>query len=391
MAPIAASITVTFTSEYIGCHRVCYRLNNSGGYSCTNVDCAGGGASCSVTIPITVDNETCTTVEFDGYVQACCQDVSSLVDRIPFSTSFVPSPSCKRYLATCNNVPLASISVTNGGSGYTIGSHPSVSFSGGGGGSGATATANVGTGFILTTNITFIGGGSGYVDGTYAGVNILGGSGSGAVGTFTVSGGQVVSGLITTPGSGYQNTDVLHPDASMMGGNISNATFSVNTDYGKVISVTLNTVGSGYTVAPAVTIAPPPSGTTATATANLGYCTGFTVDSCVGQGNPILENTLQPGQSVDFCTAGSAPAPSGYAISLDTGSCLCNCTSTTIQATGSSGLVFYSATLCDGAIHQGTLNPLGSPNSATVCIVSGSLLTKATGGAGVVVTTHGAC
>lgn len=391
MALVAATITVKFTSNYIGCHRVCYRINNSGGYTCINTTCTGSGTQCSVDIPITVDNESCPTVEFDGYAQPCCEDISSLSGRIPFSTTFVPSPACKRYVATCNSVSLLSISVTNGGGGYVVPSNPSVSFSGGGGGSGATATANVGTGFIKTTSISFIGGGSGYTPGTYINVNLLGGSGSGAKGSFTVSGGGVVTlGTVTTVGNGYVTGDVLHPDAAAMGGNITNATFSVITDYGTVISVILNTLGSGYTIAPSVIIAPGIS-SAATAIANLGYCGLFTVNSCTGTGTPVGDNFIQPGQSIDFCTQGTPPAPADYTIAQDSGNCLCNCTSTTLTATGSQGTVMYKATACNGAIFGGSLSPLASPSSITGCIVTGSLIIKNVGGAVGVVTTHGGC
>lgn len=392
MALVAATITVNFTSNYIGCHRVCYRINNSGGYTCINTTCMGSGTQCTVDIPITVDNESCPTVEFDGYAQPCCEDVSSLSGRIPFSTTFVPSPACKRYIATCNSVALASITVVNGGSGYTVPSNPSVSFSGGGGGSGATATGNVGTGFITTTSIIFIGEGSGYTPGTYSGVSILGGSGTGAIGTFTVSGGGTVTlGSITNPGNGYVESDVLHPDAAAMGGNISDATFNVTTDYGKVISITLNIAGSGYTVVPIVTIAPS-VGVQATASAVLGTCSNFAVSSCTGQGNPT-GGILHPGESVDFCTSGTPPAPVDYTIVQDTGNCLCDCQSVTLSSSGGGieGHVFFRYTNCNGAIISVNLYSVGSPSSVTVCAVTNSILKLEVNGATGTITFNGTC
>lgn len=389
MGATAGSLTINFTADYVGCHRVCYRLNNSGGYTCVNTTCTGGGALCSVTIPITVDNETCPTVEFDGYAQACCQDVSSLVGRIPFSATFVPSPACKRYVATCNSVSLFSIVMTNVGAGYTVA--PGISFTGGGGGAGAAAHANIGTGFITSSAIA--GGGAGYVNpGTYLAVPLTGSAtGVGAQATITIAGGVVTVLTITNVGNGYKSTDVLSFNAAVAGGNTINATFSIVTDYQKLNSITLDSLGSGYTVAPAVVIAPAFATTPATATATLGYCASFTVNSCTGSGSPVGDNMIQPGQSVDFCTAGVPPAPANYTIAQDTGNCLCTCTSTTIAAGGSNGSVIYRYTACNGAIVSGSISSIASPSSITVCAVSGSVITSVTGGAIATVTTHGAC
>lgn len=393
MALVPATLLITFTSDYAGCNRVCYRTSGSGGYTCVNVTCLGGGASCNTgdLIQISVDNETCPTIEFDGYVQACCEDVSSLEGRVPFSTTFVPSPSCKKYLVTCVNTPVVSLAIVGAGSGYTIGSHPTVGFSGGGG-SGATATANVGTGFILTNAITFIGGGSGYVPNTYVNVPIDGGSGTGAQGTFTVSGGGVIiAGTITTRGNGYLNTDVLHPHAAYMGGNTSDAAFGITTDYGTITSIVLNTPGSGYTTAPVVTIAPPPSGTTATATANMDTCPSFTVTNCNGIPATIGKG-LVLNNSLDFCsTTGGPTVNSQFSVSPD-GNCLCSCEVVTITATGSSdGHVNVLYTGCDGVATFIVLNPGHSPSSFTGCIVSGSLLVTNVRGATNTVVYGGVC
>jgi hypothetical protein len=387
MALVPATITFTFTAQYVGCHRVCYRLNNSGGYTCVNTTCTGGGAPCIVPIAITVDNETCPTVEFDGYAQACCEDVSSLTGRLPFSATFVPSPSCKRYLATCGSASLFSIAVTNGGSGYAAA--PAISFSGGGGGAGAAAHSTIGTGFITSAAITNAGGG--YVNpGTYLAVPLTGSAtGAGAQATITIAGGVVTLITITNVGNGYRSTDVLSFNAAVAGGNTVNAAFSIVSDYQKVLTIVLDNVGTGYTTAPTVIIAP--GGINATATAALGYCSPFTVNSCTGNGAPVGDNMLQPGQSVDFCTAGVPPAPANYTITQDTGSCLCNCTSTTLTATGASGNVQYRYTLCNGAIVSGSLSPTASPSSFTVCCVTGSMIIRNVSGATGTITTHGAC
>ena len=402
MALVSATIAVTFTSEYAGCNRVCYTLGNSAGYTCINGTCAGGGASCTVDIPITVDNETCPSVTFTGYVQSCCELVSSLEGRVPFSVTFTPSPSCKRYIATCNNVPLRSIVVTAGGGGYAVFTNPSVSFTGGGG-AGATGYANVGTGFILTSNI--FNSGSGYTaSGIYTNVPLTGGAGTGAQATVTIAGGVVSLFTITNAGNGYLSTDSLSFSNASVGGAGSGAVIHITTDNGIVISVTLTSFGSGYTSTPGVVIAPGKAGN-ATAVANLGYCISdsesFPVVSCAGGSptSPVLNNSLQPGQSVDFCTVGTPSSPAGYTIAQDTGSCLCNCQNATLSATGTTGVVNYKATICadsnggsnSGKIVTGSISPTGSPSSLTSCMVSGSLITTTTGNAVAVITYNGNC
>lgn len=176
MAATPATLTVNFVANYAGPHRVCYRIGGSGPYTCITVNCTGGGAQCSQDISVMVDNETCDVINFNGYAQAACLDINSTTDRIPFSYDFTPNPSCKRYIVTCANVGLESITVTGGGSGYDPISPPSVIISGGGG-SGATATAVVSGGGVVT-GITLNTPGTGYTSIPSVIVGPPGGAGS---------------------------------------------------------------------------------------------------------------------------------------------------------------------------------------------------------------------
>ena len=99
-----ATITVNFTANYAGPHRICWRQCNVGLFVCTNiVDCVGGGNVCSATISIMVDPESCDPVCFEGYIQATCNPEGSSVDQVPWSATFTPSPTCKMYSITCTN------------------------------------------------------------------------------------------------------------------------------------------------------------------------------------------------------------------------------------------------------------------------------------------------
>jgi len=300
MAPQPATITVTFTANYTGLHRVCWRIGSSGAYDCTTTVGCTSGSTCTVDITVSVDNETCPIVTFEGYVQPTCELESSTNNRVPFSVDFDPDPSCKRYTVTCNNAPVVSITVTDGGSGYSPGSPPAVVITGGGG-SGATATATV------------------------------------------------VGDAIT--------------------------------------SIAVDTQGSGYTSTPTVTIDPPSPGIQATATAVLGTCPEFEAPDCDGSSTGVFipGNELQPGESVTVCKAGAPPAPlPSRWDTVESGACLCDCESVTIENTGGTTLDLWYQ-LCGGEAVQSTL---GAGLDITLCIVTGSLITQ---NSTVTIVVNGAC
>lgn len=97
-----ATITVTFTANYAGPHRICWRQCGVGAFICTNIiDCVGGGNVCSATVSIMVDPESCTPVCFEGYIQATCNPEGSTVDQVFWTSTFTPTPSCTLYFLQC--------------------------------------------------------------------------------------------------------------------------------------------------------------------------------------------------------------------------------------------------------------------------------------------------
>ena len=101
MALVPATITVNFTSNYTGNHRVCYRLGGVGLYNCTTiVACLGGGTPCSTTINVTVDDEACTDYVYDGYVQAVCEAEASTTGRVAWTATYTPTNACFSILFT---------------------------------------------------------------------------------------------------------------------------------------------------------------------------------------------------------------------------------------------------------------------------------------------------
>jgi hypothetical protein len=197
---------------------------------------------------------------------------------------------------------LASLSVVNGGSGYTIGT-TTVSLSGGGGGSGATARPTIVNGVITGLNVT--NGGSGYTSIP----NIIISSTSGGVGAtasatmsvpVTLS---VVSLSVVNGGSGYTigTTTVL-----LSGGGGGGATAIPTIVNGVITGLNVTNGGLGYTSIPNITISSTNGGIGATASATMsvpglalisggsGYQYGITVTisgSGSGFGSPTPPST----------------------------------------------------------------------------------------------------
>ena len=93
MALQQATLTVSFTSNYKGIHRICWRVQGSGNdYDCSLLtSCAGNGASCSFDIPILVDPEVCgDPIIYEGYIQPICNDITSEDGRTPWTVGYTP-------------------------------------------------------------------------------------------------------------------------------------------------------------------------------------------------------------------------------------------------------------------------------------------------------------
>ena len=135
---------------------------------------------------------------------------------------------------------VASITVTNGGSGYT--SKPSVTLAAPPqGGVQATATAVMGVGAVSVTSP-----GGGYTQ--VPNIVLSGGGGSGAVCVGALSTTVIGSVTVNTPGTGYTST----PMVQFVGGGGSGATGTCVMNGGQVTGVLVALGGVGYTSAPSV-------------------------------------------------------------------------------------------------------------------------------------------
>ena len=281
---------------------------------------------------------------------------------------------------TLSGGEITAVAVSSGGSGYT--SAPSVTISAPSGGVGATfspvmsvptvtgvaisgtggqftcsaATLVVGSTIQITGTLGGTGGITGYATGTTYKVSAITGSGSSVTGftltttadsaivtsigtptglTYSVTSNQSVASVtVSSGGSGYKGTVT----ATFSTGNATAGAVTLGAS--TIASATIVSPGSGYSTAPLITVAAPPSGTTATLnrtiqTAGLKIINGETYNTTYVNGAGIvgpvaakyagtLGNSLKVSMcdSADFSTWAykdefdSAPGTSTYATSV---------------------------------------------------------------------------
>ena len=114
---------------------------------------------------------------------------------------------------------IASVSLSNAGSGYINAANTTITFVGGGG-TNASAVASLVTFATGTVSIAVIDGGAGYTNAANTTISITGGGGTGAAAQAIVTGNVVTSVIMTNPGTGYTNTANLI--VTISGGGASN-------------------------------------------------------------------------------------------------------------------------------------------------------------------------
>ena len=298
MSTLIATINVNFTSNYVGCHRMFWKRSTESTYNgpfLATPPCLGGGAPCTISFYDTVDTESCTAIQYEGYVQACCREESDPAGRIPFSVTFTPAPSCTPINVTCNFVEVFGLAPLNEGSGYDPMTPPSVSFIGGGSPSIiATATATVGTGDIDSLALSNQPTGPDIPSGvTYGPVGVIAVAPATGIAQVTatsasdgdnitcpINGGcPYINSITVVSSSGWNVGDQFYIDPSAIGNigtavpfNVTTATIT-DTDYGKIIGYVITNPGADYSSIPTVVVDPPPGpGTNATADVEMTKC-----------------------------------------------------------------------------------------------------------------------
>lgn len=258
-SPLTPVLPERFTR---GCVTYLEMLEKGSGYtSRPDVTVTGGGIDFATASPPALsDMKTGATLKItsagNGYIS-------------PPQISFV-CDSLKEATATTsmgNNGSVNEITVTNGGAGYT--SAPEIHFEGGG---IREAQASV---YLKIYSIQLSNGGSGYSDSSPPTVLIQGGGGSGAVAEAKIENGSIQSITLTAGGRGYTGVPEIsfEPDQ----GGTATAIMTLDTN------VLLTTGGSGYTQTPTVTLTGNQSSAVATATIRNGQVVGVSIAS-PGQG-----------------------------------------------------------------------------------------------------------
>jgi hypothetical protein len=141
--------------------------------------------------------------------------------------------------ALASNV-VTSITVTNGGLGYTT--PPSVVFSGGGGGTGATATTTLASRSVA--GILVINGGAGYTSAPT--IAFAGGGGTGATATVEIAGKNITEIVVTNPGQNYSTVPEVIIERAEQSTGVDAVAIPVLTTFNSEASPTNGTNTSRY-------------------------------------------------------------------------------------------------------------------------------------------------
>ena len=380
-----ATITVTYTPQYAGTHRICFRqvttpsdlyccvvdvTSSTVGVSKDYVIILGSGGCASVP---DVDPESCDPVQYEGYVQPTCVDEDDTDTRTAWSITFTPVPTCQMWEVTCALSGVDSINMTDKGTGYDPDVPPTVTIDAptGAGPVQATGVAIVGNGSAEAGFIVFQG--SGYTNGTYPNCPFTGGTGTGFLATVVIAAGQISSVTITNGGIGYIVGDVLAPDTAVVGTPAGAGSYQISiSDAGKVNSVTITNAGAGYEVIPGVVFDPPMAGDTATGDAVMDACPAFSSFDCVdGDSDPSIQIAFL--ETKILCSKTEPVLAAVYDVN-GTGDPCCNCVQYQITVlSGTVPQIYW--TECDGAVTrdiQAVTNQTSS-FSTTVCAVENSV------------------
>ena len=329
MAIVTATITVDFTANYAGDHRVCWRILGSGDpYDCTTiVNCAGGVTPCAAIFTADVNTTSCDgTVTFEGYVQATCEDELSINGRLPWQVDFVPNVVCQRQELLCARGPIAGVTPNPGGHSYdltdvlTVVPDPFDTEPGG-------ASIQVGTiGDGIINSITgLLSGGLGYIATEVLTIGDSGGAGAGATITIdsVLGGGIIDTFTLTTNGTNYVGP------FTFVGGSGAGANFDIQpggVDYevfGEILTVTVIVPGS-YGITPTVTIATG-TGSFASLDVALAPCPAYNNigSDCDNPVNVVsLAGGLEVGDVWATCITGAVAGPPAEYDVTATGCCI---------------------------------------------------------------------
>ena len=117
MAIKVAEITVDFTATVDGCHRCAVRVQGSGDpYDTSNEVVCPGLGPCQIIVQQMVNTTSCDgAVTFEGYIQPCCEDVTSAAHQTPWTILYNPTVVCERYEITIDEGNLTGMEIKDPG------------------------------------------------------------------------------------------------------------------------------------------------------------------------------------------------------------------------------------------------------------------------------------
>lgn len=105
-----ASVSITYTPNYSGCHRICVEGTET---TCCYIDNSPSIVGLPKTVTIDLDqypcvlnppNEIdCVGYSLNGYIQPCCTDADSLLNRVEFTAAW-PVTICVQYELQCKPI-----------------------------------------------------------------------------------------------------------------------------------------------------------------------------------------------------------------------------------------------------------------------------------------------
>lgn len=213
---------------------------------------------------VTISGGTVTVLDITNYGTGATAGAALVANYEELGGIIPNNPLPNGFEVTVGNVGVVTgVSITNGGTNYS---------------NGESLTASISPNYIDT--VTNLIGGSGYQDGSYAGVSLQSGVGVAA---------EIQTLSISTPGSGL--TDGIYYATALTSGSGSNAEADITVTSGSITAVAITNPGTGYAVGDVLGVTGLPGtgltvtalvpSTGASATADLvvtsGTVTGFTL------------------------------------------------------------------------------------------------------------------
>ncbi len=367
--PVPALLNFQFDSTNTsGCYRIMSRIQGSGDpYTNTPVACTPFvpptlSVPCTAQIGITVDDETCDPVTYEGYIQPCCHDVASLEGRVPFTVTFTPNPVCKSYEVTCLSAGVQSVLVDTIGQGYDPLNLTEIVTITDPAGTLATAECIIQDGGIETFLETVAGVANNLLlNGSFSNdfvVSVVGAPSIIASVDYEITLGLVTSINITSvldnpgaPGSGYSVLDTFTLPAPV-GGWATPPEYQVTAlDTGKILVCVVTAPGSGYTgptlaTIPAPTLGGPVQALLSVVNNPCNPISGFG-NNCITNTPAAVLNDIYIGSTVQMCRRGDIGAIPADLDIVEGGCCADQtCNEYTVETDPSfTGKIFLTA--CD--------------------------------------------